>query len=652
MKIYKLLSLIIALSVSQYAISKNKLKPYPLDVFAQRSSISNIELSPNGEKLALLRISEKEGNPVLEIYDTNDLTKPPYRVDAKPMEVTGYGWVSDKDIILSLRQKIRKKIDGFNEGVYGNKIAKLDLRKNKIKSIDEPGAEIVNLLPNKPNKIIFGINAEKKPGSKVPNSIRPKSYYELNLKTMAKKLLLRARISLSSITFDSYGNPRLGFGFDESTDELVNYYREVNSKKWNEFHRQHIDKFDSFEVWGIDNSKPDTVFVIAHNGENTKALWEFNVKSKTYGEKIYGRSDIDIWRLVGHSDTWNKPDEVAGLAYRLDKTHYEYFDGQEKALREQLEKLVPYSHSLGITSRSKDSKSMTISNSGPQDPGTYYLVKDGKLTTIGTRNPRVKKEDLAKVDYVKYKSRDGKVIRAFVTIPHGEAPFPTIVLPHGGPFVQEVVGYDEWGQMLANNGYLVIQPQYRGSLGFGLDFFKSSFLPKGEGGHAMQDDKDDGVKYLIKKGLADPKRVAMFGWSYGGYAALIAASRTDQLYQCVIAGAAVADMMLQANYYIDRLRGSQKVQQIRYRNDSISPINEVEKVNIPILLIHGSVDQRVPPEHAKRYLKQLDKYNKPYEYLELEGADHFSSTLFYHHKIKLYETMIEYLKNKCGPGGL
>jgi len=652
MKIYKLTLLIIALTVSQFAMSKNKLEPYPLDVFAQRSSLSSIELSPNGKKLALLRISEKEGNPILEIYDTNDLTKPPYRVDANPMEVTGYGWVSDNDIILNLRQKVRKKIDGFNQGVYGGKIAKLDLRKNKIKSIDEIGAQIVNLLPNEPDKIIFGILAPKKKGEKVPRSIRPRSYYELNLKTGVQKLLLRAKISLSTINFDGNGNPRYGFGFDRSKKEFVYYYREINSKKWQEIFRQHEDSFESFSVQGLDTTKADTLLVIAHNGENTQALWEFDIKTKSFGEKIYGRSDVDIRGLVRHSDYWNKPDEFSGLAYSLDKTHYEYFDGQEKALREQLEKLVPFSHSVRISSRSRDSKSMIVNNSGPQDPGTYYLVKDGVLSTIGTRNPRVKKEDLAKVEYIKYKARDGKIIRAFATIPHGEGPFPTIVMPHGGPFVQEVVGYDEWGQMLANNGYLVLQPQYRGSRGFGLDFYKSSFVDGGQGGFSMQDDKDDGVKYLIKKKLADPKRVAMFGWSYGGYAALVAATRTDQLYQCVLAGAAVSDTMMQVNYYRSRISGAGKIEQERMWIDSISPINEVEKVNVPILLIHGSVDQRVPPEHAKKYLKELKKYNKPHEYLELEGADHFSNTLFYHHKIKLYETMIDYLKNKCGPGGL
>lgn len=645
---------IIVLFMINFAVICNatNIEPYPLEYFAKRSSISNVEISPDGTQLALMRISTKEGNPVLEIYQTKDLSIAPFRMDAKPMEITGYNWLSDKDILVTLRQKVRDKIDGFNRGVYEGKLAKLNLRTKKIKAFREVGARIVHPLPNKPNKVILGFNAEDKPDTKIPRSIRPTDYYELNLETSTKKLLMRGKISLTNIRFDVDGNPRLAAGYDIKTNEFIYYYRALNSKKWQPYHRLHEDSFESFNVQAVDNTKADTVLVVAHNGEDKTSLWEYNVKTKAFGEKIYGRSDVDISGIFGHSDRWNKRDEIAGLFYTLDKVKAEYFIAEEAALQKQLDSIVPNAHNVNITSRAKTNNNMTVSNSGPHDPGSYYLVKDNKLILIGSRNPELKPENLADVRYIKYKARDGKIVRAYITVPHGEGPFPTVVMPHGGPFVKEVVGYDEWGQMLANNGYLVIQPQYRGSKGYGLDFYKSGFLPKGEGGYAMQNDKDDGVKYLIKKGLADPERVAMFGWSYGGYAALIAAAREDQLYQCVIAGAAVADNQLQVNYYITRSRGTQKIEQGNFWKGSISPDKEVAKVNVPMLVIHGSVDQRVPPEHAKRYLKELKKHNKDHEYLELEGADHFSNTLFYHHKIKLYEAIISYFKNKCGPDGL
>jgi dipeptidyl aminopeptidase/acylaminoacyl peptidase len=168
----------------------------------------------------------------------------------------------------------------------------------------------------------------------------------------------------------------------------------------------------------------------------------------------------------------------------------------------------------------------------------------------------------------------------------------------------------------------------------------------------MQDDKDDGALYLVQQGLADKDRIAMFGWSYGGYAALVAASRTPQIYQCVVAGAAVSDPLMQVNYYRYEMRGAQANEQLNMWDDSISPLEEAEKVNVPLLLIHGSVDQRVPPEHAKKYRAALDRYGKDYQFVELEGADHFYNTLFYDHQLELYESLIGYLKNDCGPGGL
>ena len=164
----------------------------------------------------------------------------------------------------------------------------------------------------------------------------------------------------------------------------------------------------------------------------------------------------------------------------------------------------------------------------------------------------------------------------------------------------------------------------------------------------MQDDKDDGVAWLIDQQLANKDKVAMFGWSYGGYAALVAASRTPQYYQCVIAGAAVSDPDMQIDYYRYRLRGVSKIEQLSMWDDSISPLNEVDKVNVPILLIHGDVDQRVPLEHAEKYLDVLKKANKPHKYLELAGADHFSNTLFYHHKSELYHSILDYLATSCG----
>lgn len=639
---------------STVAVAKEARKPYPLEYWALREVINNAQVSPDGKYLGLMKIRSKKANPVIEVYETSDLNKKPFTIGATKMEVTNFYWASDKDIVFTMRQQVRDKIEGFNQGVYENQIAVADVEKRKMSKFDETDPTIVDLLQDKPDKIIisFSEGDADGPGSKLSTAFRPRAYWEFDLNRGTKQLLIRGKIALGNIDFDAKGNPWLARGFDLAKGEFIWYWRKPGESGWTEIMRMSEEDFDTFTVENIDYTKPDHLLVYANNGHDKIGLWSFNVNTRTFDELIYRREDADVYGVRYHSNNWSNPNQVTGVSYFTDKLHVEYFDQVEKATYEQLESAIPHAHYININSRSRDGNTMTVYNSGPRDPGTYYLLHEGKIQAVGSKQPLLESEALADVQYITYDSRDGRPIPAYLTVPNGTAPFPLIVLPHGGPFVQETVVYDEWAQMLANNGYMVLQPQYRGSRGYGKQFYMDAFMKGGQGGYQMQDDKDDGAEYLVKRGLVDPDRIAMFGWSYGGYAALVAASREKQIYQCVIAGAAVSDPLMQVNYYRYQLRGAGREEQLRMWDDSISPLEEVEKVNVPMLLIHGSVDQRVPPEHAKKYRKLLDEYNKDYKYLELEDADHFSNTLFYRHQMALYKTMIDYLKNDCGPGGL
>ncbi len=652
MKIRKLLLALAALPALWSAAATAQVEPYPLEYFALRDVISNVQVSPDGKHLALLKIPSKDGNPVIEVYETADLGKEPFRVNADPMEITSIDWVSDSNIVFLARQKVRDKIEGFNQGVYEVRLALLDIDRKEIENFDESNPAISGLLPNKPNKIILSFNPGGEQDTKLKEAFRPRAYYEFDLKRGTKKLLIRGKIDLAQIEFDGEGNPYTARGFDLGKGEFIWYYRRPGEKTWHEMYRLHEDSFETFQVEGYDDAKAGNFLVSANNGHDKTGLWSFNPESQKFEELIYRRSDVNVAGVRFHSNEWTEPDTIAAVAYATDTYHFEYFDEMEGATYRQLEEIIPWASYLSISSRSRDGQTFTVYNVGPRDPGSYYLYKDGRFQAVGSKQPLLESEKLADVRYISYEARDGVEIPAYLTVPHGEAPFPLVVMPHGGPFVSEVVLYDEWGQLLANNGYMVLQPQYRGSTNFGLDFYTMAFRDGGQGGYKMQDDKDDGVLYLVEQGLVDPDQVAMFGWSYGGYAAMVAASRTPQLYQCVIAGAGVADTNMQVNYYRDALRGAQRLEQLRMWDDSVAPIEEAEKVNVPMLLIHGDVDQRVPPVHMRKYLKELDDKNVDYRHVWLEGADHFSSTLFYDHQITLYENLIGFLENECGPGGL
>lgn len=628
---------------------------YPLEYWALREVINNAQISPDGKYLGLMKIPSKDGNPIIEVYNASTLDKEPFfTLNADPMEITNFYWASDNDIVFTLRQKVRDKIEGFNQGVYENKLAVVDVESKKMEAFDESNPAIENLLVRKPGKIIISFQEgdDDGPGSKLSEAFRPRAYWEFDLDRGTKQLLIRGKIALGNIEFDADGNPWLARGFDLADGELVWYWRKPGSSGWTEINRADEDDFEAFTVENIDYTQPDHLLVYANDGDDKVGLYSYNVNTRQLDELIYRRTDADVYGVRYHSNSWERPDEVTGVTYFKDKLHTEFFDEVEGAVYKQLEGIIPYASYVNINSRSRDGNTMTVYNAGPRDPGTYYLLKGGEIKAVGSKQPLIEGDQLADLRYISYTARDGVQIPAFLTVPNGEPPYPLIVLPHGGPFVQETVVYDEWSQMLANNGYLVLQPQYRGSRGYGMDFYTMAFRDGGQGGYKMQDDKDDGALYLVEQGLADPERMAMFGWSYGGYAALVAASRTPQIYQCVIAGAAVSDPLMQVNYYRFQLRGWPAQEQLQMWDDSISPLEEAEKVNVPMLLIHGDVDQRVPPDHAKKYRKLLDKYNKNYKYLELEGADHFSNTLFYEHQSALYESMIDFLANDCGQGGL
>jgi dipeptidyl aminopeptidase/acylaminoacyl peptidase len=635
------------------SVPANSTEQYPLEYFALREVVQNVTVSPDGKRVAMLKTLSRDGNPILHVYDSDDMEKDPFVVNADPMELTSYYWADDEYIILTLRQRMRDMVKGQEESVFDYKIAILNVEKQEFDDFDVASPRVENVLANVPGKIIVSEQPGLEEQLTTEQAFRPRSYYELNLATGNKSLLILGKWSLAQIEFDADGNPRMARGYDVGEHDYVFFYRDPGEKEWREIYRV---SGDNFELWhedivGFDPAVPGNLLMTAFNGDDKMGLWSYNTKTQQFDELLYRRSDVDVSGVRFHSNSWTHPDEVTAVAYFKDNYHFEYFDEIEGATFNQLQELIPYSHYVSIPSRSRDGNTLIARNIGPRDPGTYYLYRNGEFKAVGSHQPLFDPEDLADIQYMTYKARDGKKLATFVTIPNiGEPPYPTIVLPHGGPHVREIVIYHEWAQMLANNGYMVVQPQFRMSLGYGFEHFTSAFMEGSEAGRKMQDDKDDAALFLVEKGLADPDRIAMFGWSYGGYAALIAASRTPQIYQCTIAGAAVTDYVQAAvdGFRGRAPRGTGKVWDEVYERGAVQPVEEVPKVNIPILLIHGDVDSRVLPKQARLYLKELEEQKKYHKMVWLEGADHFSNTLYYDHQIKLYESIIDFLNNDCG----
>ncbi|MGB0905909.1 MAG: alpha/beta hydrolase family protein [Maricaulaceae bacterium] len=629
--------------------------PLPIDYFAIRETVKSLSLSPSGKYVAMLKITTKEGNPYIEIYDTDDFSKVYRRLDAKPMEFIGIQWVNDEYLFGQSSKIVRKSVKRPEADVRSYLAFSYSLKDNKFRNIDG-NFGLENVLPNEADQILIREgNAIDGASDDDPFArFRPSSYYRFNIKKGTKRLVLKGNEKFPQASFNLKGEPVFTSGFDRSAKEVVNYYRGPGDKDWVEFARVNADSSDLFlndiTYEGTKSGDPYTAYVTANNGANTKGLWEFDLRNGEFGKLVYRNKEADVLATVSHTLSWAGRDDITAVVYPGAKYERRWLDQEEKRLHEKMMSAIPNAHQLSISSRSKDGDTMVIFNRGPKDPGTYYLIKNNKAKKLGSQNPLLKPADLANVEFIKYPARDGRMIPAYITKPNTPGPHPLVVLPHGGPYVNEVITYDEWGQLLANNGYMVLQPQYRGSTGWGNDHFMASWNQHGLG---MQDDKDDGAKYLVSKGLVDADRMAMFGWSYGGYAALVAASRTPQLYQCVVAGAPVADAKKQ---YIgrkdDSLKFADDLSRQRGGYSGINPINEVEKVNVPMLFVHGVVDRRVMFYHFKDYKKKIEPLGKDVQWLPLKKADHFSNTLYYNHQKEFYTKLIDFLANDCGPNGL
>jgi dipeptidyl aminopeptidase/acylaminoacyl peptidase len=290
-------------------------------------------------------------------------------------------------------------------------------------------------------------------------------------------------------------------------------------------------------------------------------------------------------------------------------------------------------------------------------PGSYFILTRGKNTAslepLGGIRPDIPSSALAPVTPISYRTRDGLTIHGYVTLPPGRSmsdktPIPFVVLPHGGPSTRDVLGFDYLAQMIASRGYGVLQPNYRGSRGYGGDFEKAGFA---QWGLKMQDDVTDGTQWLIDRKLADPGRICIVGWSYGGYTALMGAIKTPKLYRCAASMAGVTDLRRR----LDRANQSRfaDINLPRFDSDPAiieanSPVLHADRIQIPIFLAHGRRDFTVSVADSEAMEDALRRLGKPVETLYFDDDDHY---LFREEdRIAFLKALEGFLAANLGPG--
>ncbi len=370
-----------------------------------------------------------------------------------------------------------------------------------------------------------------------------------------------------------------------------------------------------------------TLWLISRQQHDRGALYAFNTKTGQLGDPLFapteGELDDELITSPGKKS-------LLGIVYETDRRHIHWFDASRAALQAKLENTFTGAE-VRITSQSDDQTVKLIWVGHDREPGTYFILdeKTGSLALF-KRSRNLDPAQLQPRRPISYVARDGVTIHGYLTLPAGAAGrrSPLIMHPHGGPFgVRDSWGFDHDAQFLASRGYAVLQPNFRGSGGYGRKFLNQG---RQQWCRAMQDDLTDGVKWAIAQGLADSKRVAIYGASYGGYATLAGLTLTPELYRCGVNYVGAADLEITfkqrgEDAYVQPGDFSYQTEWVgataAYRA-ATSPLNFVDRIRVPTLHAYGEKDPRVKIDHWTRLEAQLQKHGKTYESVSQRKQGH------------------------------
>jgi dipeptidyl aminopeptidase/acylaminoacyl peptidase len=336
---------------------------------------------------------------------------------------------------------------------------------------------------------------------------------------------------------------------------------------------------------------------------------------------------------VDLTDLVERPTGPVGVVYDADRAGVAWFDDKVAGVQTAVDKALP--GNVNVLSFSDDRQRYVITSYSDVSPGSFYHFDrtTGKLEWLADRMPWIDPKKMSPMTPVRYKARDGLEIPAYLTVPRGSSGknLPMVAVIHGGPWVDgDQWAFDPEVQFLASRGYAVLQPNFRGTMRYGWKHFASSFK---QWGLTMQDDITDGVQWAIDQGVADPKRVCIYGASYGGYATMMGLAKTPDLYKCGInyVGVTDLDLFLGATWsdfaYSAWLNNEMKgmfgdANTDRERLKATSPVELASRIKAPVLMAYGASDVRVIPEHGFRMRAALEKAGQKPEWMIAEGEGH------------------------------
>ena len=617
----------------------------PVEHFASLPALSGPRLSPDGSHVAAF--IPVQGFKMLLVMDLDPSSKQkPFVASFDKGEFRWARWVNNQRLIASIGFPRRRnlipvtetRLIAFNrDGTKQKPVLKQKpLAVGKRVTLQAQIRDrVISILPGDDNRILL--------------SVVDKAYFPevlaIDVYGGKKHREVRGRFPISKWISDYEGIARIGVGYDgEELEEKIIFRPDQNSE-WRPIHSYAAFEEPDFVPLGF-TDRPHIIYVASNHEFDTLRLYEYDALEKRFLKEVFGHKKFDISGLELSRNPLKQ--RAVGVRYSADADHIVYFDEEAKALQARVDRLLPNTRNE-IESESWNGQRIIVMASDDTHPATYYVLNrdSDRLQALGAAYPKLSPKDMATVQSVSYRAKDGLRIPAFLTYPASaqRSNLPTVIVPHGGPFSRSVKAFDYWTQFLASRGYLVLQPNFRGSSGYGMRFQRAGYK---EWGLSMQDDLSDGVQWLIEQGITDPKRICIFGGSYGGYAALMGAVKTPDLYQCAVSLNGVTDLN---QFYADRLWFQYAKTLREYHNEqrsANSPLRHVDKINIPVLLAHGENDRSVFYYHSSRMAAALKSAGKTYEFLTLKDGDHFLSRG--DNRLAFFRALDAFLAKHLGPG--
>ena len=429
---------------------------------------------------------------------------------------------------------------------------------------------------------------------------------------------------------DQKGQPRVALSYDRNVRKT--WYLDPATAEWRTLAESDIYKEAPTDFTPLEFGPDGTLLVTANADSDKTALYRFDLAVGKLGQAIVKIDDYDFsGRLLTNQR------KLLGVRVLSDAYSDEWIDADMKAVKQRVDALLPGLVNLvSVAARAETPWVLVASHSDVQPRFTsLFNTATGQLKKVGGSQIRIDPAQMGRQQMVRYKARDGRVIPAWLTLPHGSTGknLPLVMLVHGGPFVRGGVwGWDADSQFLASRGYAVLEPEFRGSTGFGRDHFRAGMK---QWGLAMQDDIADGAKWAIAEGIVDRGRICIAGASYGGYAALMGLVNDPGLYKCAINWLGVTDIQLMytghwsfesdmsdvyKQYGMPLLVGDMENDAAQFK--ATSPLAQAARITQPLLLAYGGADQRVPLYHGSKFYEEVKRTNPNVEWVVYPDEGH------------------------------